>query len=119
MPLAVAGAVSTPLDAFEMLFEIEDLPAVRHYLDRHPALSPLLVEARQTIPRCFPDPTRVRLELLPDRDDENHVDLFAIIQTTLPGDEALRRLDRFDEEWWLPAAVRAQGLLTIDVESMS
>jgi hypothetical protein len=57
--------------------------------------------------------------LLVDRDDWRHVVLFAVIRTALPEDDALRRLDRFDEEWWLKAGARASGQLTIDVESVS
>jgi hypothetical protein len=118
MPSTATAFASTSLDAVEKLFEIGDVPGVRRYLDGQPTLVPLLVEARRAIPRYFPDPTGVRLELLADRDDGDHVDLFAIIRTVLPEDEALRRLDRFDEEWWLEAAVRGNGHLTIDVESV-
>ncbi|HEY7032679.1 MAG TPA: hypothetical protein VH482_15155 [Thermomicrobiales bacterium] len=57
--------------------------------------------------------------MLVDRDDWRHVVLFAVIRTALPEDDALRRLDRFDEEWWLKAGARASGQLTIDVESVS
>ncbi len=60
----------------------------------------------------------MRLQLLADRDDGNHVDLFAIIQTRLPEDEALKLLDKFDEQWWLEAAVQGRGRLTIDVKSV-
>jgi hypothetical protein len=115
-----ATDVATPsLDTVENLFDVKDAPAVRRYLGDRPFLMPLLVEARRTISRYFPDDARTRLQLLPDRDDGDHVDLFAIIGTSLREEDALRRLDRFDEEWWLEAAVRANGQLTIDVESVS
>lgn len=109
MPSTATAVASLPLDAVEKLFEIEDTPAVRRYLRERPFLVPLLVEARRAIARYFPDDARTRLQLVPDRDDGDHVDLFAVIRTALPADDALKRLDRFDEEWWLEAAVRASG----------
>jgi hypothetical protein len=118
MPSATA-VLPPSFGAIAELFDIEDAPAVRSYLGANPSLVPLLVEARRTVPRFFPGETRVRLQVLADRDDEDHTDLFAIIQTALPEDDALRCLDRFDEEWWLDAAGRAGGRLTIDVESVS
>ena len=72
----------------------------------------------QHAPQYFPEQTRIQLQLLSDREDGNHVDLFTVIQTDLPEDEALRRLDRFDEEWWLEAAVKGRGRLTVDVEAV-
>jgi hypothetical protein len=99
------------------LFSMGDAVAVRRHLNRHPALVPLLIEARRAIPRFFPDTTRVRLDLLTDRDGGDHVDLFAIIQTALPEDQALELLDGFEEEWWLKVAAQGCGQLTFDVET--
>jgi hypothetical protein len=107
------------LDTINDQFDVADELAVRGYLDEHQFLVPLLVEAHQRIPRYFPDQARIRLQLLPDRDDGDHVDLFALIQTGLPEDQALALLDRFDEERWLEATIQRRGRLTIDVESAS
>jgi hypothetical protein len=107
------------LDTLNELFDVEDELAVRGYLGECPFLIPLLIEAHQRIPRYFPDQARVRLQLLPDRDDGDRVDLFALIQTGLPEDQSLQMLDRFDEGWWLEAAAQGRGRLTIDVDSVS
>jgi len=107
------------MEDFEARFEIEDPPSLRRYLDAHPTVARLPTQVLHAVPRYFPDETSFRLRLLPDRDDGNHVDLFAIIRMALPENEALRRLDQFDEGWWLEAAARARGQLTIDVESAS
>jgi hypothetical protein len=111
--------VPSSLDVINELFDVEDELAVRGYLGDHPFLVPLLIEAHQRIPGYFPKQSRVRLQLLPDRDDGDRAELFAIIQTDLPEDQALLLLDRFDEGWWLETAVQGRGRLTIDVEAVS
>jgi len=40
-----------------------------------------------------------------------------IVRTSLSLEAAFRRLDRFDEDWWLDASDAAQGTLTIDIEA--
>ncbi|HKG24195.1 MAG TPA: hypothetical protein VKB09_01030 [Thermomicrobiales bacterium] len=117
MPSSAATDLLTSPDAVNGLFDFEDSLAIGSFLGEHPFLVPLLVEVHQTVPRYFPDRTRVRLQLLTDRDNGDHVDLFAIIETALSEDQALRALDSFDEEWWLGTAVRGNGWLTIDVET--
>lgn len=112
-----ATALPLSIEAVIDLFDVDDTPSVRGYLGDHSYLVPLLAEAHARIPRYFPEPLCVRLQLLPDRDDGDHADLFAIINSGLPEDRALQLLDRFDEDWWLEAAVRGRGRLTIDVEA--
>jgi hypothetical protein len=86
------------------------------FVEGHPQLAVLLEEARARIADCFGSEVRVALELVTDVDSANETELFALIPTDLPVDEASRRLSRLDEEWWLDAAPEAQGLLNIDVE---
>jgi hypothetical protein len=74
MPSASAAASPATLGTIDELFDVEDAPTVRRYPGEHPFLVPLLVEARQTIPRFFPT-KRVRLQLLTDRDGGDHTSI--------------------------------------------
>jgi hypothetical protein len=115
LPNVIAASPSN-LDVLGELFDVDDPPAVRSYLGKHSFLVPLLVEVHQNVPRYFPDNTRLRLQLLTDRHGGDHVELFAIIESSLSEDQAQQLPDRFDEEWWLQAVNRASGRMTIDVE---
>jgi len=47
---------------------------------------------------------------------EGAKELFAYIRTSLPVDEALSRLDKFDEEWFLDQLDRAGGRFNFNLE---
>lgn len=104
------------LSQIEATYALPDHDPVVRYLERYAFLIPILVEASEIIPRFFPKGTKVALRLIPDREAMAHEDLFGIIHTSLPPDEALDRLDQLDEAWWLATAVSARGKLTLDVE---
>ncbi len=86
------------------------------FLDAHPFLVPLLMEAHGKIEKHFGPFPDVVLEVVTDPEAENDRELFALVQTDLSPDEALHRLDRLDQEWWLEASLQARCLLNIDVE---
>lgn len=88
------------------------------FLDAHPQITPLLHEAAVAVRDHFGDDARIAIEVYHDPEAATHAELYALIQTplALSSDEALRRLDAFDEGWWLDAMPRAGGLLTIGVE---
>lgn len=56
------------------------------------------------------------LEVVTEADAEDDRELFAFVQTDLPHQEALARLEQLDEDWWLDASDRAQGKLCMHVE---
>lgn len=89
---------------------------VSRFLQAHPFLVPLLLEAYGEIDQYFGPSPDVVLEVITDPESENDRELFALVQTELSPDDALHRLDRFDQEWWLDASPQACCLLNIDVE---
>jgi hypothetical protein len=100
---------SRRLHQLEEVYALRDAAAVRHFLRLRsgqvlhacPQLVEVLVEARVYLQRCFgPDP-QVALEVVSDPEAESVDELFAYIVTSLPVDEALARLDRLDEDWFL------------------
>lgn len=104
-----------PVPEIERLYTVRRPDEVWAFLRAHPELVPLLKEAYQRIQKHFPD-SPVALEVIADPEAPDDRDLWAFIQTTLPPEEALEQVNRFDEEWWLAALDKANGKLGIDVE---
>ncbi|MSQ12613.1 MAG: hypothetical protein EXR47_00405 [Dehalococcoidia bacterium] len=63
----------------------------------------------------FGPQTAARLEVVHDP-DEPVVQLVAWVQTDLPPDEGVKRLDRLDWEWWLEQARAVKGKLLVSLE---
>lgn len=97
-------------------YQFKDYAAVRSFLNSHSDLLLLLRAAHHKIKTLFGYDTEIALEVFTDPDSDDSHKLFALIYTALPVDEALAQLDRLDQEWWLDAATRANGLLNLDVE---
>jgi hypothetical protein len=90
---------------------------VVEFLSRHSTLLELLEEAPRQVQRHFGDGmSRLVLEAVKDHEAEDDEELILFIQTALPIDQALQRLDRLDEEWWLEAGSRTQGNLGMNLE---
>jgi hypothetical protein len=75
----------------------------------------VLFEAYSKIEEYFQPMLQPVLEVVTDPEEDSK-ELFALVRTKLSPDEALRRLERFDQVWWLEASPRAECLLNIDVE---
>ena len=96
------------------LYRFTDREAVTDFLYRHDFLVDVLIEAREHIRTHFGPETPTALEVFYDLDDEHEEpELLALIETTLPAEEAAVHLDRLDETWWLDALPRSQYILTI------
>ncbi len=89
---------------------------VSSFLQAHPFLFPLLVEAHGKIAEYFEPSTKPILEVIADPESEDSQELFVLILTHDTPEEALSRLDRLDQEWWLDVLPQARGKMTIDVE---
>lgn len=102
--------------SFDQRFSYRRPQEVRQFLEAHPFLVSLLREARARIDEYFGSHNDVVLEVVTEADAEDDRELFAFVQTDLPHQEALARLEQLDEDWWLDASDRAQGKLCIHVE---
>ena len=99
------------------LFRFRGEQEVKAFLDKHDDLAPLLIEATAPIRRLFGEKTPVVLEVFRDPEaEEDESELFALIQTNLPVEEARGLRAQLDEEWWLENSARADCRLNIDVE---
>jgi len=105
----------TEVEWIERLYTLRERAEVLGFLERHPFLVSLLLEAYGQIGNYFPG-SQIFLEVLTDPEAFNDYQLIASIATNLGPDEAIDMLEQFDENWWLDALDRAQGKLCIDVE---
>ena len=98
------------------LYRFDDREAVTGLLYRHDFLVELLIEARKHIRTHFGPDTPVVLEVFIDSEElHGKPQLFALVETALPPEEALSLLDCLDETWWLEAASRGRTILHIDI----
>lgn len=96
-------------------FAVREPDEVFVYLNHHPMLVPLILEAGDKAHEYFAERPALALHLTEYPDDGSR-ELFLLIQTAQPPEAALTQLDRFDQEWWFDALDRAEGKLNIKLE---
>lgn len=75
-----------------------------------------MLEAIEVGPRYFGPGTPLALSAERDREASGHTELVVAIGTDLDAEDALARLDRFDEGWWLDALLPVAGVLLFTLE---
>ena len=118
-----AGTESRRDRQAHVLDQLGDRYAVRRpeevtaFLRAYPHLGPLRIEAAEVVPRYFEPDAPLVLEVVTDPEaDGLPPELFALVQTTLNPDEALARLDRLDDDWWLDVSPDGPGTLVVSLE---
>jgi len=86
------------IEELEQFYIFEEPEKIRTFLLTHKKLIPFLQDAFLRIQRIFGPNTPVYLELQTDP-EENFEELFIIIETYLPVEQAVHLLERLDEEW--------------------
>lgn len=90
---------------------------VLEFLSRHSSLLKILDEAQEQIQSHFDKGVcNLTLDLVKDPEAESDEELIVFIRTDLPIHDALKRLDKLDDNWWLEAGSRVQGNLGINLE---
>ena len=85
------------------------------FLERYPAVAPLLIDTRSNIRRYFGEDL-VMLKVSHDLDWEDEPpELFANIKSRLDPQEALARLEAFDTERWLQRRTEANAPLVVSL----
>ena len=108
--------IEAALRSLGQLYTFRRPKEVSQFVDTHPFLVSLLVEAHGKIAQHFGPSPEVILEVVTDPEASGDRELVAFIRTNLPPEEALDQLERFDEDWWLEASHNAQGNLCIHLE---
>jgi hypothetical protein len=99
----------------EEIYSFRNVEAVRRFLHAHPHLIEVILEAYPYLVRHFGPNPQVMLEVVRDPEAERSEQLFAYILTSLNADEALDRLDRLDEEWFLDQFDRVGNLFNFNL----
>lgn len=97
-------------------FDLRDEGRVRAFLHDHHELVALLLDVHGAAEEFMGSGTAIALEVVSDPEAENAEELYALIQTRLEPDQALRMLHAFDRGWWLERVPRARGKLTVSLE---
>lgn len=114
--IAKVLAIEPALQSLEQIYTFRRPEEVSQFLDTHPFLVPLLVEAHSKIAQYFGPSPDVVLEVVTDPEAIDYRQLVAFIRTDLDPMEALASLDRFDKSWWLEASHRSRGKLCVHLE---
>ncbi len=91
---------------------VADSLPILSLLSRHRSLEPILTEMFKILPLFFDSIERVDLRVV--YDDPNSLMACVITHDT----DALERLARFDEKWWLPNTDRAGNRLFVTVDHL-
>lgn len=109
---ATIVADTTDLHAEYSSHEWGDIDA---FVGERPVLGPVLAELPARVAAAFGPDTPIWLEIYVDP-DEGGRQLVASIHTQLDPPQALARLQRFDESWWLALMPTTGGALCVTVD---
>lgn len=104
------------LGELERLCILRRRSEVIKFLGDNSFLFPLLQEAYEQIRNYFGKSAHVILEVVTDPEIAGEQELAILIRTNLSPDEAFKKLEQLDEEWWLDAPANARKKLCVDVE---
>ncbi len=94
-------------------------PKVAPFIDRNPALIDVLLDARDTLRRIFPDSSyALGVTRDPDINDEQLVLSIGVKRDSAKPHDGVKRLLLLQDEWGLDADRRAEGKLAIVLESL-
>lgn len=106
--------LSRELIYLSKIYKLREPSKVLEFLSNNISLIPVVVEAYEKIKKYFPQADAV-LEVISDPEATNE-ELVIFIRTSLSPDEAFKRLEQFDKDWWLDTSLKAGEKLCIHVE---
>jgi len=104
------------IQRLETIYSFRRKSEVWRFLRDHPHLVEILLEAVSCVRQFFGPAALVSLEITRDPEGSGRPWLFVYIRTSLPSDEALARLEAFDEEWFLDQLPQVVGQLNFNLE---
>lgn len=108
-PVAIVDMNHQLRDDIRRLFVVADERSVFDYLRSHRRVPSLLIESVPHLRRLFGD---AALSLRATSDEDGWDMLYATVRWAGEPEDALRALDRFDDEWWLAHSYPAGKSLT-------
>ena len=115
MSYAYKVAPLTDREQLAQWYTLDAAGAAATFLDAHPGLTPLLLEAYPVLVQHFPQGL-MSLEVECDPEGWDWCDLAALINPGCEPTEALQRYEAFKQDWWLANMARDQGSLFFHIE---
>lgn len=98
------------------LYKLEDKNKIFEFLSQNRFMYNFLIEARQEIEKVFGENVSIYLTLVEEPEIFGGKGLFAYIYTDLSVEDALRKIEILDENWFLNNLDKARGRFNFDVE---
>lgn len=109
--------VNRVIGAVEEVYTFADGTEVRHYLQGNPGILEVLVDALPVIQEIFEfSDLAVALTEPTEPGKSFRRELYIRIVTDADVDEALARLRRFDEKWWLDRPPEVRDRICFDID---
>lgn len=102
----------------EDYYRIDDYRSVFSFIDRNRFLAAFLSDIYHAIESYFGPDTIVLLKVYDDPESEDDLMLFGLIETYLSPDEALNRLESFDENILIDRLEKCDFLFNVDVKCL-
>ncbi|OCQ97962.1 hypothetical protein BCD67_02200 [Oscillatoriales cyanobacterium USR001] len=114
---STVGIAQAEIEQIEKFYILRKRLDVLQFLDNHPFLVPVLLEAPDNISDYFPgDPLFLEVVIDPESTSPDDDTMFIIIASDVDPDDSIDRLWQLDENWWLKASMPLQNKLEINVE---
>ncbi|MDY6804908.1 MAG: hypothetical protein SXA11_14025 [Cyanobacteriota bacterium] len=113
--IPTVGISQKDSDRLKQLYALPEPERVWQFLEKHPFLVPLLLEAPTEIKHHFPaDSLSLEMAIDPESTSEDD-ELFLLIVTNIEAEEAVEKMWNLDEKWWLKASRKSQNKLEISL----
>ncbi len=97
-------------------YTIDNVVDTLRFLRKHQSLVDILLKAHQEVRKYFPsEKLRLKLSVDPESPQWEKL-LLSICSSTEYVDEALNKLDEFDQKWWIEASLGVAVNLYINLE---
>ncbi|MDB9513808.1 hypothetical protein PN499_21660 [Kamptonema animale CS-326] len=111
------GIDKTEIEQIEKLYTLRERSEGLKFLDNHPFLVPVLLQAPDKIRDYFPDNLLILdMAIDPESSSPDDDKLVLLIATDIDADDSVDRLWELDNAWWLNAGRRSQHKMFIDLE---
>ena len=98
-------------------YELRNSAEVDAYVAKHPQLTGFLLDSYRQLRKYFDAAASFALEVVRDPEISPPSDfLFVNIRISMPVDEAMERLDQFDEAWYLDQVDAFGELVNFNLE---
>jgi hypothetical protein len=115
IPIFEVSADTVSSNKLEELYEYRNGDEVTHYLQSYPKLIDFLQESYRHLLKQFGATAKYALEVVRDPEAQ-YKQLVVYINTSLPVDAALNRLDQLDHEWFLGHVKSIGHLINFNLE---